>query len=45
MINTDKPINKIADDKFERAEFVKRVSKAIYGFKSNDNIAIALQGK
>lgn len=45
MINTDKPINKIADDKLERAEFVKRVSKAIYGFKSTDNIAIALQGK
>ena len=45
MINTDKPIDKIADDKLGRAEFVKRVYKAIYGFKSTDNIAIALQGK
>ena len=45
MLNTDKPIEDISDDKLGRADFVKRVSKAIYEFNSTDNFTIALQGK
>ena len=45
MINTDKPIENIGEDKLGRREFVKRVSKAIYEIDSTDNFAIALQGK
>lgn len=44
MINTDKPINTSEEDKLERSEFVKRISKAICEFNSKDNFTIALQG-
>ena len=44
MINTDKPINTSEEDKLERSEFVKRISKAICEFDSKDNFTIALQG-
>ena len=45
MINTDKPIERIEEDKLGREKFIKRVSKAIYEFDSTDNFAIAIQGK
>jgi hypothetical protein len=45
MFNTDKPINKISEDKLGRSSFAKQLANAIMQFKTNDNYAISLQGK
>ena len=45
MFNTDKPINKISEDKLGRSSFAKQLAKAIMQFKTKDNYAISLQGK
>jgi Predicted P-loop ATPase len=45
MFNTDKPINKISEDKLGRSLFAKQLANAIMQFKTKDNYAISLQGK
>lgn len=45
MFNTDKPINKISEDKLGRSSFAKQLANAIMQFKTKDNYAISLQGK
>lgn len=45
MFNTDKPINKISEDKLGRSSFAKQLANAIIQFKTKDNYAISLQGK
>ncbi len=45
MFNTDKPINKLSEDKLERSSFAKQLAHAIMQFKTQDNYAISLQGK
>lgn len=45
MFNSDKPINKISEDKLGRSSFAKHLANAIMQFKTKDNYAISLQGK
>ncbi len=45
MFNTDKPINKMSEDKLGRSSFAKQLANAIMQFKTKDNYAISLQGK
>lgn len=37
MFNTDKPINKISEDKLGRSSFAKQLANAIMQFKTKDN--------
>lgn len=45
IINTDKPINSIDEDKLGHQSFVKQLAKAICDYNTSDNYAISLQGK
>ena len=45
MFNTDKPIEKSAEDKLGRGTFAKQLANAIVAFQPKDNYAISLQGK
>ncbi|SEW46564.1 KAP family P-loop NTPase fold protein [[Clostridium] fimetarium] len=45
MINTDKPINQISEDKLGRSAFAKQLANAIVNFQTKDNYAVSLQGK